>query len=123
MLIAEAHVETERASPYLVQFCRHANEEAQAHPEMQAHVEWSDDRGAVDFGWGRCTLRADPGVLALSAEAPDEENLQRVEHLVAEHVERFGIGDHLTVTWAPPQGAGEQLPNQPPDATDDNADG
>jgi hypothetical protein len=43
MLIAEARVETERPSWYLVRFCRHASDEAQAHPETQAHVEWSDD--------------------------------------------------------------------------------
>jgi hypothetical protein len=80
MLIAEAHVETERSSRYLVQLCRHFNDEAQAHPEAQVHVEWSDDRGVASFGWGRCTLRADPGALTLRAEAPDEENLQRVRY-------------------------------------------
>ena len=102
MLSAEARVETERSSRYLVQLCRHFNDEAQAHPEEQVHVEWSDDRGVASFGWGRCTLRAAPGALTLRAEAPDEENLQRVQHLVADHLERFGRRDHLTVTWTPP---------------------
>jgi hypothetical protein len=57
MLIAEARVETDRFSRYLVQLCRHFNDEA--HPEEQVHVEWSDDRGVASFGWGRCTLRAE----------------------------------------------------------------
>ena len=70
MPIAEARVETERSSRYLVQLCRHFNDEAQAHPEEQVHVEWSDDRGVASFGWGRCTPRADPGALTLRVEAP-----------------------------------------------------
>ncbi len=108
MLNAEARVETERSSRYLVQLCRHFDHEAQSHTEVQAHVEWSDDRGVADFGWRRCTLRAGPDVLTLLAEAPEEESLQRVEHLVADHLARFANADHVTVTWPPPQGADEQ---------------
>lgn len=107
MLIAEARVETERSSRYIVQLCQHVNKAGQAHPLMQAHVEWSEDRGLINFGWGRCMLRADPGVLTLRAEAPDEEHLQRIEQRVADRLERFGRRDQLTVTWTPPQGAEE----------------
>ena len=108
MLITEARVETERSSQYLAQLCSHFAHKAQAHPEIDAHVEWSDDRGVASFGWGRCSLYADPAALTLRAEAPDEESLQRVEDLVADHLERFGKRDRLTVTWTPAQGAGEQ---------------
>jgi hypothetical protein len=99
MLIAEAHVETGRSSRYLVQLCRHVDEAARAHPQMRAHVEWSDDHGVISFDWGRCTLRALPGVLTLRAEAPDEDSLRRVEHRVADRLQRIGRRDHLTVTW------------------------
>lgn len=121
MLIAEARVETEQASRYLVQLCRHFSYRARTLPRVKAHVEWSDDRGVADFGWGRCTLRADPGVLNLRAEAADEATLQRVQLLVSEHVERFGKRDHLTVTWTSGQAAGEQPPRHT--ATKDNTHG
>ncbi len=104
MLIAEASVETELSSRYLTQLCRHFNQKAQSHPEFAAQVEWSQDHGVVTFGWGRCVLRADPGVLTLRAESPDEENLHRVERLVTDHLLRFGRRDELTVTWARPKG-------------------
>jgi hypothetical protein len=107
MPIAEARVETERSSRYLVHLCKHFERKAPEHPEMDVHVEWSDDRGAVSFGWGRCTLDAGPGLLTLRAEAPDEENLQRVEDLVANLLEAFGKRDHLTVNWTPAHGGGE----------------
>lgn len=123
VLIAEAHVETGRPSRYLVQLCQHVSHLAQAHPQMQAHVEWSDDRGVISFGWGRCTLRAQPGALTLRAEARDEESLQRIEQRVADNLERFGRRDHLTVNWTPPQGAGEQLPRQSPRARGEHPHG
>ena len=102
MLIAEARVETDRSSDYLVQLCRHVKEAAHEHPQMQAHVEWSDDHGVVSFDWGRCTLHADPGLLMLRAEAPDEESLQRIERRVSNRLKRFGGRDQLTVPWTPP---------------------
>jgi hypothetical protein len=123
MLIAEASVATERSSRYLVQLCQHIDKVARAHPQMQAHVEWSDDRGAISFGWGRCRLRADPDALNLRAEAPDEERLHQLEQRVADRLEQVGRRDRLTVTWTPPRGAGERLPRQPPGATEDNAHG
>jgi hypothetical protein len=105
MLTAEARVETERSSRYLVQLCRHVDLVAQTHPQMQAHVEWSDDRGVISFGGGRCTLRADAGVLTLRAEAPDEASLHQLEQRVAGRLEQVGRRDRLTVAWTPPEGA------------------
>jgi hypothetical protein len=114
MLTAEASVETKRSSRYLVQLCRHVSHVAQAHPQMQAQVEWSDDRGVISLGSGRCTLRADPGALTLRAEAPDEESLHQLEQRVAERLERVGRRDRLTVKWAPSHGAGDR--ERPPSA-------
>jgi hypothetical protein len=79
MLTAEGPVATERSSRYLVQLCQHLNTVGRAHPQMQAHVGWSDDRGQISFGWGRCTPRADPGVLSLRADAVGEEHLYRLQ--------------------------------------------
>ena len=112
MLTAEATVETERASRYLAQLCRHfsnlrrhesrpGRHEPQARPDVQAHVEWSDTHGTVTFDWGRCTMQANADALTLSVEATDEDNLQRVQDLVGGHLERFGRRDHLDVNWQP----------------------
>lgn len=114
MLIAEARVETERPSRYLVQLCRHIDQVAQTHPQMRAHVEWSDHHGVISVGPGRCTLRADPAVLTLRAEAPDEESLHQLEQRIADRLEQVGRRDRLTVTWAPPESGHGRLPEQPP---------
>lgn len=135
MLTAEARVETERPSRYLVQLCKHFDnkgrhlshrprghngEDAQALDEMraaaaQAQVEWSETRGSVRLPWGRCELRAEPGALTAHVEAVDEENLRRLQDLVAGHVARFGRREELTVTWEEPETATEPA--------DDNAVG
>jgi hypothetical protein len=108
MLTAEGRVETERAGRYLVQLCQHVHLVAQRHPQVQAQVDWSDDRGVISLDRGRCTLRAGPGVLTLRAEAPDEESLHRLEQRVADRLEQVGRRDHLRVTWTEARGAGER---------------
>jgi hypothetical protein len=57
MLIAEASVETERSSRYMVQLCQHLDKVGRAHPRMQAHVECSDDRGVIGFDWADARCR------------------------------------------------------------------
>jgi hypothetical protein len=113
VLIAEARVATERSSRYLVQLCQHVDKVGKAHPQMRARAEWSDDRGVVSFDWGRCTMRALPGVLTLRAEAPDEDALRRVEYPIAARLERIGRREHLTVTWTPSQSAGGEAARAP----------
>jgi hypothetical protein len=113
MLIAEAHVETDRASRYLVQLCRHASEMSRhgssgppnrrghVPPEVQ-HVEWSDSHGVISLGLGRCSVEATPDVLALRLEAADEEALKRLQAAVARRLETIGRREGLKVTWQRP---------------------
>jgi hypothetical protein len=98
-LMAEARIETERPGRYLVQLCKHVDQLARTHAEMEAHVDWTEGHGVIDFGWGRCTLDAGPGVLKLRAEAVHEEGLQRIQRRVTERLEGFGRRDRLSVTW------------------------
>jgi hypothetical protein len=113
MLIAEARVETERPSRYLAQVCRHVSELAQAN-RIEAQVEWSDRQGLIDFGWGRCSMQAERGVLTVRAEAPDEEGLLRIQERVTDRLELFGRRDGLRVTWTQLPGASEPHSSRPP---------
>jgi hypothetical protein len=119
MPTAEARVETERPSRYLVQLCkhfstkgRHLGRRLHGHPggdeqalramravAERAQVKWSDAEGHVDLPWGQIDVRAVPGVLVLRVEAAEEDDLRRLRGLVAGHVERFGRRDRLRVNW------------------------
>lgn len=117
MPVLEARIETERASRYLVQFCKHAaalgggghtprmhQHGAMTHREVQVDAEWSDARGTVAFTpWGRCTLTADPHTLTLRIEATGEDGLHQIRDVITRDLERFSRRDPLTVTWRRPE--------------------
>ncbi|MFC5824162.1 DUF2218 domain-containing protein [Nonomuraea insulae] len=113
MPILKAQIETERASRYLVQFCKHAAAMGDgghtsrmhlhgmmARREVQVAAEWSDTNGTVTFTpWGQCTLTADPGTLTLLIDAADEDGLRQIRDLITRDFERFSRRDPVTMTW------------------------
>jgi hypothetical protein len=132
MLTAEAFIETERASRYLHQFCKHAaampgarGHRVRAHDgddtlgrgEVRLHVDASDDQGIITFDpWGRAILRAEDGnTLTVRVEATDEQNLHRIQDIITRDIERFGRRDQLTVTWQRPQPQPGSAPNPGPE--------
>lgn len=113
MLTAEAHIITDRASRYLTQLCRHADQMGHmplaghgAHrpPEVQ-HVDYSDTHGSVHFADGQWTIQATGDRLTLRVEATDEDTLRRLQNGVTKRLETIGRRDHLTVQWRPPDTA------------------
>jgi hypothetical protein len=111
---AEADIQTEHAARYLVRLCGHAGKmgaaghrpghrrpgRARGHapPEVR-RVDCSGTEGTVSLDWGQWTMRAVPGLLAIRAEAADEENLLRIQDLLTTRLENLGRREHLTVTW------------------------
>jgi hypothetical protein len=122
MPILEARIETERASRYLGQFCKHAaamgggGHSSRMHlhgmmasREVQVAAEWSDVEGTVTFTpWGRCTLAADAHTLTLRIQAADEDGLRQIQDVVARDFERFSRRDPLTLTWHQPEHSDEE---------------
>jgi hypothetical protein len=114
MLTAEADIQTEHAARYLARLCGHAGKMGTAGhrrghrrpshapsdtpPEVR-RVECSETEGTVSLNWGQWTMRALPGLLAVRAEAADEENLQRIQDLLTARLQKFGRREHLTVNW------------------------
>jgi len=121
---AHATVATARPSRYLSQLCRHvdqlsrhtghrrhprAGDPGHTSPGPDARVTWSDTAGAIDLGWGRCTLQTDGDALVLHAEAHDATDLQRLQTLLSARLHQIGRRDHLTVEWKP-----TVMPTSPP---------
>ncbi len=86
-----ARVATPRAGRYVAQLCKHF-----AH---KVPALWDERGGRAEFAWGVCTLVATPDAMLLTAEAADDEGLDRIELVVRDHAERFGARDGLTVAW------------------------
>ena len=119
MLSAEAHIDTDRPSRYLVQLCEHAaamgrgGHGARMHPgaspagrEVDVQAEWTDTRGRLTFApWGECTLTADADALSLRIDARDETGLRNIRDILTKDVHRVGRRDNLTVIWSPAAGS------------------
>jgi hypothetical protein len=114
MLTADADVQTEHAARYLARVCGHAGKMGTAGPRLghrpRSHasggtppeirqVECSETEGTVSLNWGRWTMRVLPGLLAVRAEAADEESLRRIQDLLTARLQKFGRREHLTVDW------------------------
>ena len=76
-------------------------------PEVR-RVECSGTEGTVSLNWGRWTMRALPGLLAIRAEAADEESLRRIQDLLTARLLNFGRREDLTVNWQRPAAAGAE---------------
>jgi hypothetical protein len=113
MPAAEADIPTEHAADYLTRLCDHIGKIGQADhrlphrraahgrggpPEIR-HVERGETEATVTLNWGQWVIHARAGLLAVRAEAADEENLGRIQDLLTTRLEKFGRREHLTVTW------------------------
>ncbi len=92
MPISEARVATAHASRYLQQLCKHWSH--------KFTVDFSPERGLIDFGEGRsCALLADGGSLVLRATLPEGTDPERMQGVIAEHLQRFAFREELAFAW------------------------
>jgi hypothetical protein len=92
MYSAEARVTSEKASRYLVQLCKHF-----AH---KTTAEYDETQGRVDFQPGLCLMTATGDELLVRCEAGDAPDLERIKHIVEDHIVRFGWREKIGITWA-----------------------
>lgn len=109
----EARVPTDRASRYLVQLCRHAEQMSRwRHGPPAGHgggreavavreVQWSEASGVVRFEEGEWTLCASGDALLLRVDAVDQQALERLQRGIAVRVATVGRRDRLSVSWEP----------------------
>ena len=86
-----AAIATPLAGRYLVQLCKHF--------EHKRPVTYDAASGHIGFSAGDCRLRAEPGSLTVTVEAPDEPQLAQLQEVVARHLLRFAFRESLQVEW------------------------
>lgn len=92
MTRSTAKIDTEKAGIYLRKFCRHFSH--------KLVVRLDENWGEVAYEWGLCKLVVENNTLLLIAEAPDDDSLDRVEAVVAGHLERFAAKEQIAVIWS-----------------------
>ena len=88
-----ARVATEMAPRYLGQLCKHFGH--------RLPVRHDGAEGRIEFPFGVCTLKAEPGVLVLQAQTDSGAALAQLEGVIARHLERFAFRDQPTIDWQP----------------------
>jgi hypothetical protein len=98
MYIAETRVNSEKASRYLVQLCKHF-----AH---KTPAEYDETQGRVDFQPGLCLMSAADNELVVRCEAGTEPALARVKSIVEDHLVRFAWREKIGLSWDAPVSGG-----------------
>jgi hypothetical protein len=88
---SEARIATKSATRYLGQLCKHFGHKVPAALE--------GDHGWIAFDFGRCHLAATDTELSLHNAAATAQDLQRLEHVIASHLERFAFREKLKIAW------------------------
>jgi hypothetical protein len=92
MSVAVARVPTAHASRYLQQLCKHW-----AH---KFPVEFTPRDGRIEMSAGVLILDADGEGLGLRLTA-EPADLERMEGVVADHLQRFAFRETLAFDWTP----------------------
>ncbi|HEY4031279.1 MAG TPA: DUF2218 domain-containing protein [Caulobacteraceae bacterium] len=92
MSVAVTRVPTAHASRYLQQLCKHWSHK---YP-----VEFTPENGRIEMSAAVLILDADGEGLGLRLSA-EPENLERMEGVVAEHLQRFAFREELAFDWKP----------------------
>jgi hypothetical protein len=89
---SNAMVRTDHARRYMVQLCKHFGHRVDA--------TFGEREGKIAFEIGEVRLRATPENLLMEAESPAAEALDRLEQVVANHLQRFAFREpELAVQW------------------------
>lgn len=91
MPISRAEITTQDGSRLINRLCKHW-----AH---KLEVEYDAEQGRVKFDGGTCLLHASPEQLVVAIEALDEATLDRLESVVASHLERMAGDKPLDIVW------------------------
>ncbi|MCQ8781916.1 DUF2218 domain-containing protein [Mangrovibrevibacter kandeliae] len=94
MPTATATVVTDHASRYLQQLCKHWSHKFQA--------EFDPTAGTIHFDAERTlVLIARDDRLELELTVADPDALERMQGVVAEHLQRFAFREALAIAWQP----------------------
>ncbi len=86
---------TEKPTSLMRKLCKHWSHKLE--------VRFDEETGEITFPTGYCELDArQPAVLAIRVSAPDLETVQRLQDVVASHLQRFAVNETLVIEWATP---------------------
>jgi hypothetical protein len=86
-----ARVPTNLPRRYMSQLCKHF--------EHKLPVTLGETEAQIQFPMGVCALQATYDAIVMTAEAADQEGLERLQDVVARHLVRFAFREPMEVVW------------------------
>lgn len=91
MFVSESWVGCRKPGICLAKLCRHWSH--------RFSVRFDEVRGEIDFVPARCVLWVEAGALRVRLETPQAQELDELEPIVAEHLQRM-LGDEVVrIRW------------------------
>ena len=90
-MVSKLFVKTLKASIYLQQIGKHFSHKLEVDFDYQA--------GRIEFPFGIAELNAEELGLNMIAKAETAENLDKMKHVLASHLERFAFREKLECNW------------------------
>ncbi len=91
MASSHGRAETPNARRYLTQLCKHWSH--------RFEVRFDEHTGEIPLPAGLCRLKAEPDRLEIALETAEADQLDRMEQVVAEHLQRFAFREPFKVAW------------------------
>ena len=90
-MVSKLFVKTLNASIYLQQIGKHFSHKLE--------VDFDSQAGWIEFPFGIAELNAEELGLNMIAKAETAENLDKMKHVLASHLERFAFREKLKCNW------------------------
>ncbi|MCG8492182.1 MAG: DUF2218 domain-containing protein [Sneathiellales bacterium] len=84
-------IETEHASKYLNQLCKHF-----AH---KVEVEYDDVKAHVSFIPGPCKMLSKDGLLIVEGQSELDQGLLIIQSIIDQHIKKFAWREELSLDW------------------------
>jgi len=91
MLVSTALIATDNPQRLITRLCKHWSH--------KFPVNYDEHQGEIQLPLGRCALKVQEAGLQVRLEAEEEGQIQRLQEVVAEHLERMASGQTLVFNW------------------------
>ncbi|MEM7473153.1 MAG: DUF2218 domain-containing protein [Pseudomonadota bacterium] len=91
MMRRTAQFQTDGAERYMQRLCEHFGRKVETHCQR--------GKGCVEFGFGRCEMRADASALEMIASSETQDQLDNVIDVITSHLERYAFRENPRLEW------------------------
>lgn len=91
MLVSTARIATDNPQRLITRLCKHWSH--------KFPVSFDEQQGEIELSLGHCVLKAQDGGLSVRLQASDDEQIMRLQTVVADHLQRMAAAPLPEFAW------------------------